>query len=115
MAEEGLDGAKVGTVHEEVGRERMAKSVRSNVFSNSGSAGVFFYNALNRAGSEATVVSGSVGRREIMGVVKEEGWKGVRTSGEVFFDAVGGSLGNENWTVLLAFAADDKFATFEVD
>ena len=115
MAEKSLDRAKVGAVHEKVGRERMAKSVRSNVFSNSGSAGVFFYNALDGAGGEAAIISGSVGRREIMRVVKEEGRKGVGTSGEIFFDAVGGGLGNEDGTVFLAFAADDKFATLEVD
>ena len=36
VAEESLDGANVGAIHEEIGGERMAESVRSDMLRNAG-------------------------------------------------------------------------------
>lgn len=42
VAEEGLDGAEVGAVAQQIGGERMADSVGSNLFGNAGFDGVVF-------------------------------------------------------------------------
>ena len=115
VAEEGLDRAEVGAVHKEVSCERMTKGVRGDVFSDSRSAGVFFYDALDRARSESAVVSGVVDGVEISGIVEKEGRKRIFANSKIFADAIGGGFGNEDWAIFLAFATHDKFAAFEVD
>lgn len=47
MAEEGLDGTKIGAVHDEIGGKRMTKSVGGDMFGDAGNAGVFFDETLN--------------------------------------------------------------------
>ena len=115
VAEKGLDGAEIGAVHEEVGGERVAESVGGNVFGDAGGASVFFYDALNRARGETAIVAGSVDGLEMMRVVEEEGGQGIGASGEIFADAVGGGLRDKNRAVFLTLAADNKFATVEID
>lgn len=73
VAEEGLDGAEVGAVHEEIGGEAVAKGVGADVLGDAGEAGVFFDNALDGAGGEPTVVAGSVDGILVATVVKKEG------------------------------------------
>ncbi len=51
----------------------------------------------------------------VFAVVEEEGGEGIGASVEVILDAFGGGFGDENGAVFLTFAADDKFATVEVD
>ena len=60
MAEHGLDSAEVGAVHEEIGGEGMTQSVRADVLSDAGHAGVFFDDALDAARGEAAEVAGGV-------------------------------------------------------
>lgn len=57
VAEHGLDRADVGTVHEEIGGEAVAESMRGDMFGDAGRAGVFFDNTFNRAGSEPAKVA----------------------------------------------------------
>lgn len=60
MAEQGLDGAKIGSVHEEIGGEGMAQCMRADVFSDAGHAGVFFDDAFDGAGSQTAIISGCI-------------------------------------------------------
>ena len=60
VAEHGLNGAEIGAVHEEVGGEGVTEGVRGDVLGDAGGAGATFDNALNAAGGEATIISGSV-------------------------------------------------------
>lgn len=115
VSEHGLDGAKVGAVHEKVGGERMAEGVGGDVFSNAGEAGVFFDDAGDGTRSDAAVITGGVGIAGIATVVEEERRERISAGIEVVGNAVGGGLADENWAVLAAFAAYHKFATFEVD
>ena len=111
MAEERLDRAEVGTVHEEVGRERMAEGMRSDVLSNAGEAGVFFNHALDRTRGEAAEIAILSGGAGIFRIIEEKSGEGIMADAEVILYPGGGGLVDENWTVLAAFAADDKFAT----
>ena len=51
----------------------------------------------------------------VFAVVEEEGGEGIGASVEVILDAFGCGFGDKNGAVFLTFAADDKFATVEVD
>lgn len=115
VAEHGLDGAKVGAVHEEIGGEAVAEGVGGDVFRDASFAGVFLDDALDGARSEAAKITGGVEFALVFAVVEKEGGEGVGAGVEVILDAFGGGFGDENGAVFLAFATDDKFATFEVD
>ena len=115
VTEKSLNGAEIGAVHKEVSRERMAKGVRGNVFCNAGGEGVFFYDALNGASSEASEISGVIDGVKISRVVEKESGERVAPDGKIFTDAVGGSFRDKDWTVFLALSTDEKFATIEVD
>lgn len=73
VAEEGLDGAKVGAVHKEVGGEGVAQGVGGDVFGDAGGAGAGFDDALDRAGREAAVIARGAGGGGVAGIVEEEG------------------------------------------
>ena len=49
-----------------------------------------------------------------MGVVEEEGREGIVASTEVVFYSFSGGVGDENWAVFVAFAANDEFFAVEV-
>lgn len=115
VAEERLNGAEVGAVHEEVGGEGMAESVGGDVLGNAGGASMFLNNTFDGARGEATVIARGVDSVEIARIVKKESGEGILAHVEIFADTVGSSLGDENWAVFLAFTTDDKFATVEVD
>ena len=85
------------------------------MFSNSGSTSMFFYDSLDGAWSEAAVVARGIDRIEVMGIIKKEGRKRVVAGGKVFSNSVGGGFRDQNRAIFLAFSADDKFATVEVD
>ena len=53
VAEQGLDGADVRAVLQEVGGKAMAQRMRGNFFDNAGQAAIFFYNALDLARGQA--------------------------------------------------------------
>jgi len=55
VAEEALDAADVGAVHEQVGGETVAQGVRGDVFGDAGGFGVALYEALDAADGEAGV------------------------------------------------------------
>lgn len=55
MPEHFLNGANVGATLDEIGRKRMAQSVRMNVFHDSGLGRVKFHNPLNRPGSDPQI------------------------------------------------------------
>ena len=55
-----LDTTKISTIHKKVGGERMTKGMRSDVFSDAGSLGIVFDNALNRTWCKATIIAASV-------------------------------------------------------
>ena len=61
MAEHGLNRANIGAVHEEIGGEGMAKSMRGDMFGDAGLFSVFFDNALDRASGEAAKIARGVG------------------------------------------------------
>lgn len=115
VAEERLDRAKIGAVHEEIGGKRVPQSVWADMLSNAGHAGVFFDDAFDASWSESSEIAGSVGGLLIFAVVEKKCREGIAASAEVFVDAIGGGFGDEDWTVLLAFSADHEFAAFEVD
>lgn len=115
VAEHGLDGAKVGTIHEEIGGEAVAEGVRRDVLRDAGLAGVFLDDALDGARSEAAEITGGVELALVFAVVEEEGGEGIGAGVEIILDAFGGGLGDKDGAVFLAFAADDEFATFEID
>ena len=60
MAEHGLNSAKIGAVHEKVGGEGMTQSVRADVLSDAGHAGVFFDDTLDAAWGEAAEIARGV-------------------------------------------------------
>ena len=115
VTEEGLDGAKVGAINKKVGGERVAQGVRGNMFGDAGEARVFFNDALNRAGSKATVVAGGVGNAGVAAVVEEERLEGIVADAKVVFNMFGGGFRNENWAVFAAFTTDGELATLKVD
>lgn len=115
VAEHGLDRAEVGAVHEEVSGKRVAESVRGDVFGDAGGFGVVINDALDGAGGEAAEISGSVDGVEIVGVVEKECGEGVASNGEVISGGAGGGFTDEDGAVFFALAADDEFATVEVD
>ena len=53
VAEEALDGAEVGAIHEEVGGEGVAHGVGGDFFGDAGELGILIDEALNGAGGEA--------------------------------------------------------------
>lgn len=93
----------------------MTESVGGNVLSDAGETGVFFDDAFDRAGSEATEVARSIGLTLTTTVIKEKWGKSVFALVEVGGDPIGGSRGDKNRTIFAAFTADDKFATVEID
>ena len=115
VAEKSLDGAEVCAVHEEVCGERVAESVRSDVFGDAGGASVFVDNALDGTSGEAAEVAGSVDGVEVVRVVEEESREGIVAGGEVVARGVGGGDGDKNRAVFLAFAADEELTAVEVD
>lgn len=115
MAEEGLDGADVGPVHEEVGGEGMTESVWGDMFGDICKTGIFFDNPGDGTGSEAAKIARSVGDAFVFAVVEKEGGKGIGAGIEIILDAVGGVLVDEDGAIFGAFAADDKFAAGEVN
>lgn len=115
VAEEGLDGAEVGTVHEEVGREGVAEGVGGDIFSNTGEAGVFFDDALDGARGETAKIAGVINGLEVFAVVKKKGGEGIGARVEIITDAVGGGFGDEDGAIFFAFTADDEFTTVEVN
>lgn len=64
-----LDRADVGAVDKKVGRERVAQGMRGNMFGDAGEFGVFFDDALDRAGGEPPVITGLVRGAGVFGVV----------------------------------------------
>ena len=85
MAKEGLDGADVGAVHEEIGGERVAEGVGGDVFGDAGGASIFFDDTLDGAGSDAAKIAGGVDGLLVVGVVEEEGGKGIVANAEIVF------------------------------
>ena len=83
----------------------------SNVFSNTGEAGIFFDDALDTARSKAAVVAVLARLAGIFGVIKEEGGEGIVASREIISDAAGGGFVDKNRAVFATFTADDEFAT----
>ena len=71
MAEERLDGTKVGAVHEQVGGERMAKGVRGNMLGNASKASVFFDDALDTPRGEAAEITILRSSALIFGVIND--------------------------------------------
>lgn len=115
VAEDGLDGAEVGAVHEEVGGEGVAEGVGGDVFGDAGLFGVFLDDAFDGAGGEAAVVAGGGGEAGVFAVVEEEGGEGVFADFEVLGDFEGGGFADEDGAVFFAFAADGEFAAVEID
>ncbi len=85
------------------------------MFGDTGEFGVSLDDALDGASGQAAKITGSVDGLEIFAIIKKKWCKGIGTRVEIFANAFGGSLGDENGTVFVAFTANDKFATFEVD
>lgn len=77
VAEEGLDGADVGAVHEKVGSEAVAESVGGDVLGDAGGAGVFLDDALDAARGEAAEIARGVYGLEIFAVVEEKRRQGI--------------------------------------
>ena len=115
VTKERLDGAEIGTVHEEVGGKTVTKGVGCDMFGDAGGLGVFFDHALNAARGEAAIVTVGVGDAGVAGVVEEEGWESVVSDGEIIFYGVCRGFVDENWPVFATLTTDDKFATFEVN
>lgn len=115
VAEHGLYGADVSTVHEEVGGEAMAQGMRGNVFGDAGHFGVFLDDAFDRARGETAVVAGSIDGLKIATIIEKKGSKGIGAGVEIILDPVGGSLGDENRTIFAAFATNDELAAVEID
>lgn len=115
VAEERLDGAKIGAIHEEVSGEAVAEGVGSDVLGDTGFTSILLDDAFDRAWGEAAVVAGGIGGLDVAGIIEEEGGERIGASVEIILDTVGGGLVNENGAVFVAFATDDKFATFEID
>ena len=57
VAEESLDGANVGAIHEEIGSKGVTESVGRNVLGNASCASVFLNHALDTAWGEAAVIT----------------------------------------------------------
>lgn len=110
-----MDGAEIGTIHEEVGGKRVAESVGGDMLGDAGFPCVFFDETLDGASGETAVIAGSVGSAIVAAVAKEERGECVGAGGEVFADAIGGGFGNENGAVFAAFTTDHEFATIEID
>ena len=72
VAEQGLDGAEVGAVHEKVGSEAVAEGVGGNMLGDAGGACVFLDDALNGAGGEAAEITGGVGLALAAAVAEEK-------------------------------------------
>lgn len=115
VAEHGLDGAEIGAIHKEVGGKTMAESVRGDMLGDAGKLGISLDDALDGAGSETPIIAGGVDGLEIFTVIKEEGSEGIGAGVEIVTDAFGGGFGDEDRTVLVAFATDNKFATLEIN
>lgn len=115
VAEHGLYGADVSTVHEEVGGEAMAQGMRGNVFGDAGHFGVFLDDAFDRARGETAVVAGSIDRLKIATIIEKKGSEGIGASIEIILDPVGGSFGDENGAIFAAFATNDELAAVKID
>lgn len=57
VAEEALDGAEIGAVHEEIGSEGMTESMGSDVLGDAGEGFVLVDDALDAARGEAAVIA----------------------------------------------------------
>ena len=85
------------------------------MFGDSGGASVFFYDSLDGTRSETAEIARSINGVLVTGIVEKKSGEGIGTGGEIFADAVGGGLRDEDGAVLLTFATDDKFAAVEID
>lgn len=115
MAEHGLNGAQIGAVHQEVGGEGMTEGMGSDMLSDTGEASVFFNDAFDGTGSEATEIARSIGGLPVFAVIEKKGRERIRAGGEIIVDAIGGGRINKNHAIFLAFATNDKLATSEID
>ena len=115
VAEHGLDGAKIGAVHEEVSSKGMSKSVRGNMFSDAGKASVFLDDALDATGSHAAVIAGSVNGLGVAAIVQKESREGIGAGIEIILHTFCGGFTDENRAVFTTFTSDHKFTTFEID
>jgi len=59
MAKHNLHAADVGSIGQKIGSERMAESVRMDIFNDAGFGGVIFNNPLDAAGSETERIGGT--------------------------------------------------------
>lgn len=115
VTEEGLDGADIGTIHEEIGGEGMAEGVRGDVLGDAGLPRVFFDHALDGSRREAAVVARGVDGALVFAVVEKEGVKGIVADGEIISDGTSGGLGDEDGAVFVSLATNDELAAVEVD
>lgn len=80
VTKEGLDGANVGAIHEEVGSKTVPEGMRRDVFSDAGGAGVFLDNTLDGARSKTAEIARSVYGLGVTAVIKKKSWQGIVTS-----------------------------------
>ena len=93
----------------------MTEGVGGDMFVDAGSTGVFFDNALDGAGGKTTKIARSVDGAEIFGIIKEKGRERIGANIKIILSSFGGGFRDKDRAVFLAFAADDKLATLEVD
>lgn len=114
MAEHFLHGADVGAVGNEVGRKRMAQSVGMDVLHNAGLGCIVFHDSLDRAGSEAQVVSVLFFLQTFDTDPRENGRVDVRSFVEISLKRVFCPIRNENYPDFSAFSAHAEFLRFEI-
>lgn len=115
VAEHGLDGADVGAVHEEIGGKTVAEGVGGDMLGDAGCTSVFFDDAFDGAGGETAEITRSVNFALTATIVEEEWSESILAFVEIGGNPVGGGGRNENGAIFAAFAANDEFATVEID
>ncbi len=90
----------------------MAEGVRADLFGDAGFESVFAYGGLDGDSGEAAFF---FVENAVFKAVDKEGLEVVVAGAEVGFDGGGGGFGKKDDTGFATFAADGKFATFEVD
>ena len=87
-----LNRAQVGTIHQQIGGERVAQSVRGDVLSDAGCLSIFTDDSLDRAGSQAASFAevDAIALDDVARIIEKERLEPVRPSLQILLDRIGG-------------------------
>lgn len=91
MPQHRLDRAQVGSIHQQIGGERVAQSVGSDMLRDAGCLSIFTDNSLDRAGSQTASFAevDAIALDDIARIIEEERLELIRPGLQILLDRIG--------------------------